>query len=122
MNALTVRTGLMFAVLIFAVPTSHGQQATEVYIPIGNSPGVSTTSSLRGEIRRLDYASRSIELLDRGSMKTVHLSDATRYYLDRSGYGKKNETGNMQDCKVGRLIEVHVSANGDVQWIKIKVD
>jgi len=122
MSALTVKSGLIFAVLIFAVSTSHSQQSTEVYIPIGSSPGVSTTSSLRGEIRRLDYTSRSIELLDRGSMRTVHVSDATRYYLDRSGYGKKSETGNMQDCKVGRLIEVHVAENGDVQWIKIQVD
>lgn len=122
MNRLTVRTGLMFAALILAANTSHGQQATEVYIPIGESPGVSTTSSLRGKISRLDYTSNNIELLDGGRTKTVHVSDATRYYLDRSGYGKKSETGNMQDCKVGREIEVNVAENGDVTWIKIKVE
>lgn len=122
MNKLTITASLLASVLAFAPLAANSQESTEVYIPIGASPGVSVDHSLRGEISSLDYASRTIVVRDRRGEKTVHVGDATLYYLDRSGNREKNATGTMEDCKVGRVIEVYVADNGDVKWIKIAVD
>lgn len=122
MNKWTIKATLLAVVFVFSTNSSHSQQATEVYIPIGKSPGVSVTSSLHGKISGLDYETRSIRLVDRGSVKSVQVNDATRYYLDRSKYEKTSEMGTMHDCKVGRMIEVNVTDDGDVKWIKIEVD
>jgi len=115
-------SGLIVAALVLVANVAHAQKSTEVYIPIGDSPGVSETTSLQGKISSLDYASRSIEVLDRSGRRTVRVNDATVYYLSRSKYGKKNMLGSMQDCKVGRLVEVNVADDGDVEWIKVEVD
>ena len=122
MSYLSVKAGTITAVMILASNVAHGHEATEVYIPIGSSPGVSKTSSLLGKISRLDYETGNIELSDTKGPKSVSVASSTLYYLDRSKYGKKSETGNMQDCKVGRYIEINVTDTGDVKWVKIQVD
>lgn len=112
-----------FAVVLacIAIPQlAQSQKTTEVYIPIGSSPGVSTTESLIGTISRLDYEARSIELVARDGSKTIYVDDKTVYYVDRSAYGKMSAAGDMSDCKVGLVIEVFGADNDAVQWIKIK--
>lgn len=115
--------GILIVVICATWMTAaHSQKTTEIYIPIGYSPGVSASTSLQGEISRMDYESRRIELVDRSGTQVVHMSDATLYYLDRSKYGKKNSLGSIRDCQVGQQVEIYVMSNGDVQWIKIASD
>jgi len=112
-----------FVILLACVATQQmalSQKATEVYIPIGSSPGVSSKSYV-GTIKRLDYETRSIELDGPDGTKIIYANDETLYYLDRSSYGKKSATGDMHDCKVGLLIEV-LTDDDTIEWVKIKAD
>lgn len=122
MNSKTISIGVVLAALISMPPLARGQQATEVYIPIGKSPGISVSRSYIGEIRQVDYAARSIEMLGKDGAKSINVNDKTTYYLDRSHYRKKSTTGEMSDCKVGRRIEANVSDDGTVVWIKIETE
>ena len=121
LSRLSVIAGLLFAAVLGTQP-AHSQKATEVYIPIGDSPGVSESHSVMGTISRVDYASRNIEVRNRAGARNMRVSDKTRYYLDRSKYGKKNALGSIRDCERGRRVEIYVGASGEVRWIKIEVD
>ena len=122
MKQFNVTIGLILLAMLLLASHSHGQKATEIYIPIGESPGVSATASLLGTISRMDYESRSIELHSADGAKIVRITDDTLYYLDRSARGGKNEIGGAEDCTEGRKIEAYVAENGDAMWIKIEID
>lgn len=122
MNTIVARVCVIFLACVAIPQLTQGQKATEVYIPIGASPGVSASDTLLGKISRLDYEARSIEFTSRDGKKTIYVNDKTLYYLDRSAYRKKSTTGNMSDCKVGLKIEVQAADNDTAEWIKIKAE
>lgn len=118
----TLRSGIVLAASILGLSSVHAQQATEVYIPIGESPGVSAATSVTGTITSVDYAALSIDIRTSAGSKTARMDDKTWYYLDRSKRRTKSVTGSMEDCKVGRSVEVRFAADGQVEWIKIASD
>lgn len=120
-NKLAIKLGALLATCLLCVNVVSGQQATEVYIPIGNSPGISADKSIIGVIRSVDYATHSIDIEIGDGLRTVRVTDDTRYYLDRSRQRQSSSTGAFQDCEKGRTIEVNVSDNDEVEWIKIDV-
>lgn len=120
MNTLLVRICVTLLATITLSQTAFSQKATEVYIPIGDSPGISKSETMFGTIDRLNYEARSMELVVESGNKTILLSEKTIYYIDRSTYRKKSETGDMRDCKVGLLIEVRAADDGTAEWVKIK--
>lgn len=119
MNKSTIAFGTAALVSLLAVNGAHGQQATEIYIPIGSSPGLSASETLIGTIASVDYAAQSIDVRSSDGTMTVTMDDKTRYYLDRSRRGRTNQTGSIADCKVGRTVELKFTLDGLVDWIKI---
>ena len=116
-----MKRAILSAILsLTLVGAVHAQQATEVYIPIGQSPGISDGDSFRGEIRRVSYSTRTMEVRGDDETLTVTMDDKTIYYLDRSKRLRTNEIGDMEDCKVGRDVEIKLAASGKVEWIKIE--
>lgn len=109
-------------VAVLASPDVLAQQTTEVYIPIGESPGVSRDKSWIGDIRDVDYSAMQMQVDTPQGMRSIKVDGKTRFYLDRASYGKKNSTGDMRDCRVGSRIEAYVDSNGKAYWIKIKTD
>lgn len=101
-------------------PASQAQEATERYIPIGESPGVSGQGSLIGVVDELDYESGELQLLVNNEMKTVYVDRSTRYYIDRSASRDSNVLGTLRDCRAGRRVEVAMGKNGTARWIKIQ--
>lgn len=101
-----------------AVSLTYGQQATERYIPIGSSPGVSGTDSVIGTISAVDYETRSMQIDGADGTVTVTMDDATRYYVDLTGAGRSNRTGSLRSCEAGQRVEVRLRADGKVDWIK----
>ena len=99
---------------------SPAQKATERYIPLGESPGISENESIVGTIATVDYETMSVQIRNGGKSKTVRMSDTTRYYLDRSKSRLPNRLGTIYDCKVGLLVEVKYLADSTVDWIKIQ--
>lgn len=114
--------------LVFAIATASAAFAhigTEVYIPIGKSPGISGEHSYIGEITERETEGYGL-MLDRahGGYSNVEINEETRIYLDRSKMGKRNLRGSYSDCRPGRRIEVKFRDNDPSQpaeWIKVEV-
>ncbi|MDX1517386.1 MAG: hypothetical protein R3288_11130 [Woeseiaceae bacterium] len=115
-----IRIAGLFVIALVTAGPGHAQQTTEVYIPIGESPGISADESWIGEIEAVDYSEMKLEVDTSRGMRTVKVDDRTRFYLDRSDYRKQNVYGDMRDCRVGRRVEVYVDEEGTARWIKIR--
>lgn len=97
----------------------HAQQATEVYIPVGQSPGVSASESLIGTISAVDHESYEMTVSVEGRSTVVAMTSKTRYYLDRNRDRKVNTTGGLDDCEIGRRVEIKLDVDGKVDWVKV---
>ena len=116
------RTTTIFLAMLFLIisNTALPQQATEVYIPIGKSPGVSGRDSIVGSISSVDHARYRMTVSVSGETKMVKMSPVTRYYVDKTRARKQNKTGSFEDCEVGQRIEAYVDEDGNAVWVKIE--
>lgn len=117
--------GVMPAIVLF-VTLGHAQEATEVFIPIGQSPGVSRIQSVIGTIVSCDW-SRGIVVSTDKEQQTATLADDTKVYLDRSAAKKGGIEGSRSDCQKGRRVEVKYVYKGETrtaraEWIKIQAE
>ncbi len=102
------------------------QQASEQYIPIGQSPGALT---MRGEVTATAAPAAaggeaSISMTSEAAPAGVSyvLGPRTRIYIDRSALGRPSTMGAMADLQPGRSVEVSI-ANADTRvanWIKVR--
>lgn len=125
-------TCMAFAVLIAvvdyvaAVPTgwiapASAQQATERYVPIGKSPGLSGVATVMGTVEALDLPQRRLTLRAASGLRQLEVTDETRIWLDRSSLGETNLPAELSECREGRTLEVRLAAGGEVaEWIKIR--
>ena len=120
MNNWISRHCLNLAVLMFATGVANAQQATERYIPIGKSPGVSIEESFIGTITDIDYTDHKMQITGTEGQKTVAPSESTRYFLDRTKGKKSNQIATFRDCEVGLKVEIKTKADGSIDWIKIE--
>ena len=104
------------AVTILA-SSAAAQEATERFIPIGMSPGV---SSVIGTISQVDYDAQRMTINVDGTSLTIELAARTHYYLDNYKLKKSNETGDLHDCKAGLRVEVKLDDDCKADWIKIE--
>jgi len=121
-----------FAVTVMAtvsllVTSAQAQRATEVLIPIGQSPGVSGISSVIGTIASCDQSSGIVTISTQKEQHTATLSTETKIYLDRSAAKKSGTLGSRSDCQRGRRAEVKFVYEGEtrtarVEWIKIQAE
>jgi hypothetical protein len=96
-----------------------GHPATELYIPIGKSPGISNVKSYIGRIQSPGAAQNGFTMLVQDSPKYVVFDKTTKVYLQYATPGKGNRLGNYADCQADRTTEVHLNAEGTARWIKI---
>ncbi len=108
------------ASLLLAGSAVHAQQATEVYIPIGKSPGVSDGRSIVGPVASVDPADYRMTVSVDGARKAISMTPATRYYLDRTRYGQQNRKATFEDCEVGLRVEAYLDNDGNAIWVKIE--
>lgn len=119
---------IAFSLLVMAAVagSAAAQQATEQYIPIGQSPGGVT---MQGQL------SASVEPAGAGGEATFTmaaaagapevsyvLSPTTRIYIDNSARGQPNTMGAIADLQPGRTVEVRVSGTEarTALWIKVR--
>jgi hypothetical protein len=108
---------LLAAGLCWLAPAA-AQQATERYVPIGRSPGVST---VMGSVESVDAGAGRLTLHAATGSRQVEVSDATHIWLDRSALGETNQVASLADCRVGADVEVKLAADGHTaDWIKIR--
>lgn len=120
-------TGLLIAAILLMVPflgTSliYGQEATEQFIPIGYSPGISDKYSFIGKIIDVDQEAHTIVVDSNRGERMIRVTPTTRIWLDRSKQKRTNTVGSYSDCQVGREVEVMQEHDNEsvADWIKIE--
>lgn len=103
---------------------AHSQQMTEMFIPVGQSPGVSDKSSLIGTINSTDEKNRTVTVTAPSGAQTVALTNRTKIWLDRSLLKAPNQTGTSADLQKGRKVEVKLEQGERKQiaeWVKVQL-
>jgi hypothetical protein len=119
MRALFLGIGLITA-LLCSISYAHGQRATERYIPIGQSPGISNKYTYIGVVEAVDPQQRTVT----AAGHTVQITDETRIWLDRSLQKLSNERGGFDDLQKGRKVEIKYADAVQpqvAQWVKVQV-
>jgi hypothetical protein len=116
----------IWSLLIMLVCLTGYGAGVEVYIPIGQSPGVSGKLSTIGRITGLiGHTADRIGVIAISDSKTVKwyvLAEETIIYLDRSGSQKTNTVGVFADLKIGALAEVNPRPGRNIaKWVKVAV-
>ena len=114
----------MALVLVCAGPPAGAQKATEQYIPIGQSPGLSRKYTSIGPIAEVNVRDQTVTIADPGGARTVRITEKTRIWLDRSKIKQPNLRGLFADLQKGRLVEVKyldVDRRQIADWIKVEV-
>jgi hypothetical protein len=113
----------LLAALLASASAAHAQRATERFIPLGQSPGVSGKLTVIGTIMAVDPEKRQIEVEGRAGRANVTLRDSTSIWIDRHQLGLGATTGSFADCQVGRMAEVKY-ADPDTrqvaEWVKLR--
>ena len=120
----SVLIGLILSTVV--IFPSHGQKSTEIFIPIGKSPGVSGKYSVIGTIASFDETTRVLTIKVEDVEHTVTITEETKIWLDKSGIQQTNEVGSPADCRQGRLCEMKYVYDGETrkdeaEWLKIRI-
>jgi hypothetical protein len=112
-------------VLCVAASGAQAQRETEMFVPIGQSPGLSGKHTLLGAITAIDGAQRVLSVKDAaGAEVKVQTVAITRQWLDRSALMQPNRKANANDYRVGMTVEVKLRNNdralGMAEWVKLK--
>lgn len=108
---------------LLGVAEISAQMATERFIPIGESPGLSTSQTDIGLIRSFDAASGTLSLESGTGVRPVRITDSTRIWVDRSAAKLSNLDGDTSDLAAGRRAEVSYADPGNRQlanWVKVE--
>lgn len=103
----------------------QAQRATERYIPVGQSPGLSGIYSYIGQVVEVAANGSSVTVEYEGESRTIQITAETNVWLDRSRLRQPNATGGVADLVTGRTIEVkYVDAEtrDRAEWIKVVIE
>lgn len=115
---------VILCVLAFGAADVRAQKATEIFIPIGQSPGLSRRSTIVGTVNTVDLENRVLGVVGASGSYSIKLSERTQIWLDRSKIRLTNLTGTPEDCREGVRIEVWCKdgdTNRPAEWIKVEV-
>jgi hypothetical protein len=106
-----------------ATAPAQAQQATERYIPIGASPGVSGRQAIMGTVVSYTNGVLTISSPAYATPQAVRMATTTRVWLDRSRAQQTNIPGDHGELRPGRPIELEFvdTAKRDVaDWVKVQ--
>jgi hypothetical protein len=109
--------------LLAGLSLARAQEATERYIPIGQSPGLSGSHTVIGEVQGGDYKAGRIAVAADGRIYSVAVTERTRIWIDRSALKLPALTGKIEDCARGAKVEVSYEDDqkqGAADWIKVQ--
>ena len=113
----------IICLLVFSAFSANAEKETELFIPIGQSPGLSGEYTVLGKIDQVNPGDQSIKMTGASGSYTVKLTKNTFIYLDRSKVKRTNTYGTLSDCKAGDTVEVKFvdnSRNKPIEWIKVE--
>ena len=108
--------------------SAHGQKATEMFIPIGQSPGLSNKVSIIGTIETIDPRGHTITIAGPSGSSSATITGRTKIWLDKSKLRLPNQKGSFADLQKGLVVEVKYEdpegrskATGPADWIKVQM-
>ena len=104
---------------------SFAEKTTELYIPIGQSPGLSGKYTLIGKIDEVSPPDQTLTVTGASGTFTVLTTEYTLFFLDKSKLRQPNRYGSFSDFKKGMLVEVRFEADRKhrpAEWIKLQID
>jgi hypothetical protein len=112
--------------LLGGTPSAHGQKATEMFIPVGQSPGLSEKISIIGTIETIDARTQTVVVAGPSGSWSATITDRTKIWLDRSKLRLSNQKGKFTDLRKGLLAEVKYETaegkgKGPADWIKVQI-
>ncbi len=115
-------------VLIFCWASfeAYTQATTEIYIPIGQSPGVSGKYSIIGKIEAINLNDSTVTIIqDAGSKVNVKITPGCTIYLDKNKLKMSNKKGYCANIKPGMRTEAKYKDNkpgNKLEWIKVQLE
>ncbi len=110
--------GLWLISLTFVAP-ALAQEATDVFIPIGQSPGLSKEGkTIMGTVFQANRDGR-LSIVRDEQFFVIRTDDKTKFYIDRSHLRQPNSYGKFGDLKAGAFVEVY-SPTGVARWVKVR--
>jgi hypothetical protein len=110
--------------------SAFAQKSTEIFIPIGKSPGLSGERTLIGRIESIDPKTMTITVRGAQFRAWCSLDQKSQIYIDRSEMKLPNRYGFAADCGAGTMCEIKFDRNnlgnrqspGTIEWIKLRDD
>lgn len=113
---------VMGALVLGGTLPAHTQEATEMFIPIGQSPGLSGKVTVIGTIEAVNAGTRTVTLAGPSGPSSAEITNRTDVWLDRSTLRLPNQKGSFADCRKGRLAEVkYENGTRRARWIKVQL-
>jgi hypothetical protein len=112
-------------VLSGSASSAHGQRATEMYIPVGQSPGLSGKHTVVGKIKTINAQDRTLTIVGSAGTHTATITGRTKIWLDRSKLRLANQKGTFSDCQEGQTVEIKYEdpkqmGRGAAEWVKVQ--
>ena len=117
-------SAIAFSALVSVGMAVGVQQATEMFIPIGQSPNLSNKVTVMGTIESVNAETRTIVVKSDGGSATATITEKTKIFLDRSQRKEPNRYGAFEDLERGARVEVLYegrtrAAAGPAEWVKV---
>ncbi|MGH7406977.1 MAG: hypothetical protein ACREKF_03085 [Candidatus Methylomirabilales bacterium] len=115
------------AVLLWgSAPSAHGQRATEMYVPVGQSPGVSGKYTVVGKIETINAQKRTVTIAGSSRTYTATITGRTQIWLDKSKLKLTNQKGTFSDLQKDRIVEIKYEGSapvgkGAAEWVKVQL-
>ncbi len=118
------RIALLAALLCAGAAPVLAQKSTEMFIPLGQSAGLSGKHTVLAAVQSVNEAQRTLTVLHEGQAYTAKLGARTPVWLDRSKLQQPSRVGSLADVKPGAMVEVKFQKNnrtsGDAEWVKVQ--
>ena len=120
------RMAIVVITLLWAMPHAYGQKATEIFIPVGQSPGLSGMYTSIGKITAIDVPNQTITVADSSGSHEVKIAERTQIWLDKSKLKSTSQKGAFADLRKDLLVEVKYENNlrkekSSAEWIKVQI-
>ena len=108
--------------LLMSTVAAQAQEATERFIPVGQSPGLSSRYTYIGTIERVATNGQTVTVSGPQGEFTSAITQDTKIWLDRSALQQTALSGTPGDLTQGATVEVKYAdyeTRESVAWIKV---
>jgi hypothetical protein len=120
-----IKAIMVTAIFCCIACNTYAQKETELFIPIGQSPGVSGKFSVMGRLGSVTTRDSTMALGMPSGLILSKMNAQTKIYLDRSKLKLTNIKGTPADIKPGMMVEIKYVDNrrgGLIEWIKVQIE